>query len=275
MEIVCKNCDARYYISDDKIPLETKTAKCKKCGASITVLGKNKLNGELVLEEMTTAKTEFEGTHVRQFLAHKGSVIIKEFRQIGVLRSNYYDYSYDDEAYKKAQEAYSDALMDDDEKAEVKAQEDLSVFDNLREGKNLTIIVSTLILVIVKGKDQKTTFGVKLEHRDVNIDNYSVIVKNVFIDFDELPELIEAFDFIQSKADILKPQKCDYTELIYSTKDDAQFGFYQETDQEQTAFTKFEDKTIFLKLSDFLMLKNHILKAQEHLISRGATIDNY
>jgi predicted Zn finger-like uncharacterized protein len=56
MEIVCKNCNARYYIGDDKIPLETKTAKCKKCGASITVLGKNELNGELDLEEMTNIK---------------------------------------------------------------------------------------------------------------------------------------------------------------------------------------------------------------------------
>ena len=62
---------------------------------------------------------------------------------------------------------------------------------------------------------------------------------------------------------------------IYSTKDDAKFGFYQETNQEQTAFTKFQDKTAYLKLSDLLMLKNHLLKAQEHLISRGASIDNY
>jgi predicted Zn finger-like uncharacterized protein len=63
MEIVCKNCNTSYYISEDKIPLETKTGKCKKCGTSITVLGKNELNGKLVLEEMTTTKTEFEGTN--------------------------------------------------------------------------------------------------------------------------------------------------------------------------------------------------------------------
>jgi|GEM_PF-1832329 predicted Zn finger-like uncharacterized protein len=266
MEIVCKNCDARYYISDDKIPLETKTGKCKKCGASITVLGKNQLNGELVLEEMTTAKTEFEGTYVRQFLAHKGSVIIKEFREIARLKSNYYDYSRDDKAYQKAQDAYTKAPRDDK-----KAKEDLRAFSKLREGKNPTIIISTLILGIIKGKDQQTTFGVKLAY----IGTLELVGKNVFIDFDELPELMEAFDFIQSKADILKPQKCDYTELIYATRDDAQVGFFQETNQEQTAFTKFQDGTAYLKLSDLLMLKEHILKAQEHLISRGASIDNY
>jgi predicted Zn finger-like uncharacterized protein len=276
MEIVCQNCNSSYYLSDDKIPLETKKGKCKKCGALFTVLGKNELNSELDLQEskkMTTTQTEFEGTHVRQFLAHKGSVIIKEIRKIAVLESNYYDYSCDDETYKKAQEAYYAALMDDNKKAEAKAEANLSAFDNLRQGKNLTILVSTLIVGIVKGKDQKTTFGVKLEHCD--IDDDSVIFKNVFIDFDELPELMEAFDFIQSKAAILKPQKCDYTELIYSTKDDVQFGFYQEDNQEQTAFTELQGKTAFLKLSDLLMLKNHLLKAQEHLISRGASIDNY
>jgi predicted Zn finger-like uncharacterized protein len=283
MEIVCQNCNATYYLSDDKIPLKTKTGKCKKCGALITVLGKNELNSELDLKEskkMATTQTEFEGTNVRQFLAHKGSVIIKEFRKIAVLKSNYYD---GNEAYEIAQEALEKSLeaFEKAHEAYIAAPNNAKVCENflalselpeLPENKNPTIIVSTLILAIVKGKDQQTIFGVKLEH--IGIEDYSDKT-NVFIDFDELPELMEAFDFIQLKADILKPQKCDYTELIYSTKDDAQFGFYQEDNQEQTAFTNFQGKTAFLKLSDLLMLKNHLLKAQEHLISRGASIDNY
>jgi predicted Zn finger-like uncharacterized protein len=272
MEIVCKNCNTSHYLSDDKIPLETKTGKCKKCGAAITVLGKNEANNFNAKESLKMAITqpEFEGTHVRQFLAHKGSVVIKEFRSIAELKSNYYDYSCDDEAYQKVLKAYMNFGLN--EKDEAKAEADLSAFDNLREGKNSIIAVSTLILAIVKGKDQQTIFGVKLEH--IGTDEYSDET-TVFIDFDELPELMEAFDFIQLKADILKPQKCDYTELIYSTKDDAKFGFFQDDEQEQTAFTKWQGKTAFLKLSDLLTLKNHLLKAQEHLISRGASIDNY
>jgi hypothetical protein len=219
---------------------------------------------------MATTQTEFEGTHVRQFLAHKGSVIIKEFREIARLKSNYYDYSPSDKAYEKLwDEAYKKAIEEvGEDKALAKIEADLS---GVREGENPTIIISTLILAIVKGKDQQTTFGVKLEY----IGTLELVGRNVFIDFDELPELMDAIDFIQSKADILKPQKCDYTELIYATRDDAQFGFYQETNQEQTTFTKFQDGTACLKLSDLLMLKNHLLKAQEHLISRGASIDNY
>ena len=280
MEIVCENCNTRHYLSDDKIPLETKTGKCKKCGAAITVLGKNEANNFNAKESLKMAITqpEFEGTNVRQFLAHKGSVIIKEFRKIATLTSNYY---YDNKAYQKAVKAYNEAekaykeipkckkqdYEDSDKKQacedKKQAYEDLKAFDNFM--RNPTIIVSTLILGIIKGKDQQTIFGVKLEYIDTN----------VFIDFDELPELMEAFDFIQLKADILKPQKCDYTELIYSTKDDAKFGFFQDDEQEQTAFTKWQGETAFLKLSDLLTLKNHLLKAQEHLISRGASIDNY
>jgi len=41
MEIVCKNCNTSHYLSDDRIPLETKTGKCKQCSAPITVVGKN------------------------------------------------------------------------------------------------------------------------------------------------------------------------------------------------------------------------------------------
>ena len=156
MEIVCENCNTSHYLSDDKIPLETKTGKCKKCGAAITVLGKNEANNFNAKESLKMAITqpEFEGTNVRQFLAHKGSIIIKEFRRIARLTSNYYDYSYDDKAYKKAE-----------------AKADLSAFKNLRQGKNPIIIVSTLILGIIKGKDQQTIFGVKLEH--IGTDEYS------------------------------------------------------------------------------------------------------
>lgn len=227
MEIVCKNCNTSYYISEDKIPLETKTGKCKKCGASIKVLGKNELNDELILEEISTTEKEFEGTRVRQFLACKGSVIIKESRKIEVLQSKY--------------------------------------------GKNSFFIVYTLILGIEKGEDQQRIFGVKLE----NVTNGLQDIKTIFIDFDELSELIEAIDFIQSKADFLKPQKCDVTELTYATKDNAQFGFFQDTDQKQTAFITIQEQIAYIKLSDLLILKNHLLKAQEHLISRGASLDNY
>ena len=41
MDIVCQNCNTNHHLSDDKVPLETKVGKCRKCKSPITVLGKN------------------------------------------------------------------------------------------------------------------------------------------------------------------------------------------------------------------------------------------
>jgi hypothetical protein len=97
-----------------------------------------------------------------------------------------------------------------------------SVIKEIREIEKLkgmysdSIIVSTLILAVVKGNNRNASHGVKLER--IGTDSYSNNT-SVLIDFDELHELLEAFDFINSLASHLKSQKCDYTEVIYSTKD--------------------------------------------------------
>lgn len=53
--------------------------------------------------------------------------------------------------------------------------------------------------------------------------------------FDEIAELIGAFDFIHSVANKMVGQQRDYTEVTYQTKDNLRFGFYQ-SDSEQQAF---------------------------------------
>jgi hypothetical protein len=164
-----------------------------------------------------------ESNNVRQFLAHRGSFVIKEIREIGKLKGLYSD----------------------------------------------SIIVSTLILAIVKGNNRNTSHGVKLER--IGTDSYSNNT-SVLIDFDELHELMEAFDFINSLASNLKSQKCDYTEVIYSTKDEARIGFYQENSQNQQAFVGISPhgETTFLDLAQFMKLKGILVQAKEYLITRGA-----
>jgi len=44
MKIICKNCNATYNLSEDKIPLKTKIAKCKKCNADMKILGKEDMS---------------------------------------------------------------------------------------------------------------------------------------------------------------------------------------------------------------------------------------
>jgi predicted Zn finger-like uncharacterized protein len=58
MEIVCQNCNTSHYLSDDKIPLETKTGKCKQCGGVITILGKNSLNSDTIIQQEISAESE-------------------------------------------------------------------------------------------------------------------------------------------------------------------------------------------------------------------------
>ena len=84
MEIICKNCNTSHYLSDDKIPLETKTGKCKKCGASITVLGKNTLDSKN-LSITQSIPPEQEATKNCDFCGEKILAIAKKCRHCGSL----------------------------------------------------------------------------------------------------------------------------------------------------------------------------------------------
>ena len=53
MEIVCTGCNVSYHLSEDRIPIETTTGTCKKCGAKIVVRGKN--DASSIIKEMTDA----------------------------------------------------------------------------------------------------------------------------------------------------------------------------------------------------------------------------
>src|SRR5688500_18985813 len=58
------------------------------------------------------------------------------------------------------------------------------------------VSAETMILNVVKGTKKETTYGIRLERSNSNGDFDSA----VFIDYDELDELISAIDFISSTA---------------------------------------------------------------------------
>ncbi|MDD1606832.1 MAG: hypothetical protein LUP96_09105, partial [Methylococcaceae bacterium] len=82
MEIVCKNCNTSHYLSDDRIPLETKTGKCKQCSAPITVVGKN---ATVSIEPTPIQSTppEPEATKNCDFCGEKILAIAKKCRHCG------------------------------------------------------------------------------------------------------------------------------------------------------------------------------------------------
>ncbi len=82
MEIVCKSCNTSHFLSDDRIPLETKTGKCKQCSAPITVLGKNAL-GSIELSLTQSTPPEPEATKNCDFCGEKILAIAKKCRHCG------------------------------------------------------------------------------------------------------------------------------------------------------------------------------------------------
>lgn len=133
-----------------------------------------------------------------------------------------------------------------------------------------SINIASVLFSIIKGTTQDATFGVQLER----IDSDGNTESSAFLDFDELAELIEAFDFISSVAPKMAREQRDYTEVSYSTKDNVKFGFYQK-DGQQLAFVNVQahgDST-FLPVEKLQQMKQSLVNAQTHLISRGAAVE--
>lgn len=127
-----------------------------------------------------------------------------------------------------------------------------------------------IVLSVVKGTKKERIFGVRLERRDVHGDTDSA----VYLDYDELEELVAAIDFISSTAGQLSGQVRDYTEVTYSTKDGAKFGFYHSSEG-QLAFVGLSEHraSIFLQVKRLPSLRQLLTDAQAHLRTCGASED--
>lgn len=130
-----------------------------------------------------------------------------------------------------------------------------------------SVSAETVVLSVVKGAKKDTSYGVRMERTDADGDMDSA----VFLDYDELPELISALDFISNTAAQLANQARDYTEVTYSTKDSAKVGFYHSS-QGQLAFLTLSDHrgTTFLPVHRLGVLKQIFQDSMSHLRTCGA-----
>jgi hypothetical protein len=125
----------------------------------------------------------------------------------------------------------------------------------------------TMLLTIVQGNKKKINYGVRIERQDGDGDSDG----SVFLDFDELDELLDAIKFIHSTAKELSSQQRDHTEVSYSSKDEAKVGFYQTSEEQQAFFGLPHSRgTTFLSVSKLIEIESLIAKSKQHLVSCGA-----
>lgn len=131
------------------------------------------------------------------------------------------------------------------------------------------LLVSTMVIAIVKGPHRDMSYSVKIERRDEEKNTTS----SVLLDYDEVPELLEGFDFISDKTLEIKGLQRDYTEVTYATKDAARFGFFHNRGDQQI-FVALEPHghTTFLTDYDFPKLRALLSQAKLHLESKGASL---
>ena len=113
------------------------------------------------------------------------------------------------------------------------------------------------------------SYGVRVERQDEEEKTNS----SAYFDFDEIAEMVDAIDFIKSSAAQMAGQQRDYTEVTYSTKDRAKLGFFQDSGKQQFFVHLEQHRSIsFLADLGFQRFKLLLLKAKEHLLSRGASV---
>jgi predicted Zn finger-like uncharacterized protein len=92
MKIICKNCNATYNLSEDKIPLKTKIAKCKKCNADMKILGKEDMSklsairnsaANLTVSQPKVVASEHKETKKCDFCGEEVLAIAKKCKHCG------------------------------------------------------------------------------------------------------------------------------------------------------------------------------------------------
>jgi len=112
------------------------------------------------------------------------------------------------------------------------------------------------------------SYGVKMTRADTD----SVEAASLYLDFDELPEFMDALRYIINTASQLRAQARDYTEVTYVTKDGAEFGFYQTTAGKQQAYSVSSavNGSTFFQVNTLNSLQELFASAEAHLMSRCA-----
>jgi hypothetical protein len=127
--------------------------------------------------------------------------------------------------------------------------------------------IYTLIISTAKCNQAEKTFGIRFEVLDGNGEVDSV----AFLDFDEVAEFIDAFDFMGSLAERMASEQREYTEVTYITKDDLKIGFFQLHGQQQHFLhLSARGEASFLTFEKLKAMQRIVKVAADYLIKCGA-----
>jgi hypothetical protein len=176
---------------------------------------------KLAMSDLTNAADTPElGTNLRNFMANRGAIIIKETKPIGTVEGDY----------------------------------------------GSVLEVETVALRLIKGAEQKDAFGALLTLKNQKND----LEEKVHLDYEEIEELIEALKVIRQTSEEIGMTIMDYTEVIYATKDNAKFGFFQ-SNSAQTGFVSIGHRSnLFQQVHDNVYIEGLLRDAVSHLWTKGA-----
>ncbi len=131
-----------------------------------------------------------------------------------------------------------------------------------------TLTVNTLIFSFPRSDTNRRIFGVKLDQESE--DSYD---ESAFLDFDEMEEMLRAIKFLYEVAMENEGKHGEYSEYIYSTKDEVQVGFFQTQDGEQRAFFDVEPGggMLFLSFEQLREVFDGLKRAYQYLLDSGAS----
>ena len=90
-----------------------------------------------------------------------------------------------------------------------------------------------------------------------------------YVDFDEIAFMIGALSTIEKMSVQMQPREIEYSEVVYSTRNNDQFGFYQKG-RGQTAFARVAGVGKELSIDDLKRVREFLQSASGRLKEMGA-----
>lgn len=128
------------------------------------------------------------------------------------------------------------------------------------KGQYGSSIQLSALVIFEPGHERDRIRGLKIEITESGRYEKS---NSCFLDMDEIDAFAKSISYLAETSAAWKTTPKEYTEVIFSTKDDFKFGFYQK-ENEQTCFAEsgYVGKTnCFFNVEDFTTLKQIVEKA--------------